>query len=219
MSNNTETTKPAEQPTPSNEPTKKPANKSLLIIVAVTVLLLSGGGVFFYLQKVKANDENAAVETNKKDKDSKTSKSKAKEEKDDDDEDDEELEEMIATNSEEKSKKPKSLALLLPKDKDVKQVIEIQPFILNLADVEESRYLRLAVSIGIGGETESKPEPLFTARLRNALLAVLMTKTSQEVLSIEGKIALRKELLKAAQRVIKEPEIETIYITELIVQK
>lgn len=50
------------------------------------------------------------------------------------------------------------------------------------------------------------------------MLAVLAQKKSDDVLSAEGKVKLRKELLKAAQAVSTEPEVEAIYITDFIVQ-
>ncbi|MFY9227558.1 MAG: flagellar basal body-associated FliL family protein [Blastocatellia bacterium] len=216
MAENTETAKTNEQVsnnnTPSSEPAKKPANKIVLILITIIVLLVAGGGgAFFYITRVKANDNTAKGEGSNKEKNSKS---------EDEDEDEWEDEDLTAI-PDEKSKKSKAVALLLPKDKAVKHVIELQPFILNLADTDESRYLRLAVSVGLGGDVnpEEKPNSLFIARLRNALLAVLMTKSSTDVLSIEGKVALRKELLKAAKKVVDQPEIETVYITELIVQK
>ena len=97
-------------------------------------------------------------------------------------------------------------------------MLELQPFIINLADQGEAHYLRMTVSIGIGETKEEKPDPLLTTRVRNAMLAVLTTKTSEEVLTEQGKAVLRKELLKAARAAVEEPSIEAIYITDFIVQ-
>ena len=115
------------------------------------------------------------------------------------------------------------LELSLPDDGDVKQVIELQPFIINLADEGEARYLRMTVSLGLdggegGGEGESKPDTLMTTKVRSAMISVLTTKHSDEILSVEGKALLRKELLRAARAVVKEPEVHAIYITDFIVQ-
>src|SRR5262245_18837567 len=57
----------------------------------------------------------------------------------------------------------KALAAALAKDKkneeghssktedtEVKEVIELQPFIVNLADHNETRYLRMTISLGVG---------------------------------------------------------------------
>lgn len=206
----------------TTEAAPKKGGSKLIIIIALVVVLLGGaGGGFFYWRS-----STAAAATPEKD--PKAAK-KAKEKKAADDE--EAIEEEKPEKSGEKTekgdanteKKSSSAALLkesLPEDENVKQVIELQPFIVNLADAEDARYLRLTVSLGVGGEEgkAEKPDTLFTTRVRNAMLAVLAQKKSDDVLSVEGKVKLRKELLKAAQAVSTEPEVEAIYITDFIVQ-
>jgi flagellar FliL protein len=104
-------------------------------------------------------------------------------------------------------------------DSEVKQVVELQPFIVNLSDTSDARYLRMTVSLGIGeSEGTEKPNPLFTTKVRNAMISVLTTKTSEQVLSADGKAVLRKELLEAARSVSDEPQVIAIYITDFIVQ-
>ena len=175
----------------------------LKLIVIVLVLLLAGGGAggYFYLKgsAAAAETEDASEKTTAK-------KSKSKKKADDDEEE----------KSGEKSSKDAT-----PNDEAVKQVVELQPFIVNLADTEASRYLRLNVSVGVGGEeggAEEKPAPLFVTRVRSAILAVLSTKTSSDIITPEGKAKLRKELLKAAQAASEEPHVEAIYITDFIIQ-
>ena len=103
-------------------------------------------------------------------------------------------------------------------DGEVKQVIELQPFIVNLADRNEARYLRMTVSLGIAESGDDKPDPLFTTKVRNAILGIVTTKTSEEILTVEGKAVLRKEMLEAARRVVNKPEVHAIYITDFIIQ-
>ena len=101
----------------------------------------------------------------------------------------------------------------------VKAIVDLPPFIVNLADNESARYLRMTVSLGVGGsEKAEKPDPVFSTKARNAILAVISAKKSDEILTAEGKDALRKEILAAAQSVSKEPHVAEIYITEFIVQ-
>ncbi|MDX2029408.1 MAG: flagellar basal body-associated FliL family protein [Blastocatellia bacterium] len=191
-----------EQPSSPAAPKKSP-RKFLIIALAIVVLGGGGAGGYFYLQSSKAAAKGPAEKSKKA--------APA-----------EEAEEEPAENEEtgkEKSGKSESAGLSLPDDSAVKQVIELQPFIVNLTDQEGSRYLRLTVSLGIGGEeAEAKPSPLFTTRIRNALLAVLTTRSSEEVLRPEGKLKLRKDLLRAARAASEEPRVEAIYITEFIVQ-
>jgi flagellar protein FliL len=105
-----------------------------------------------------------------------------------------------------------------PDDTEVKEVIELQPFIVNLADTTETRYLRMTISLGVGESHEEKVDPLFTTRVRNAILATITTKTSDQILTVEGKTELRKEMLQAARATVDQPQIHAIYITDFIVQ-
>ncbi len=181
----------------------------IIIVVAVVVLAGGGGGAYYYLQKSKVAAK-AGAEKGKK-------HAAAGDEEAATDE-----EAAAGADEEAPVKKAKSTALSLPDDSKVKHVLELQPYIVNLADAGEARYLRLTVSLGIGGEEEAKaeekPDPLFTTRVRNAMLAVLTTKSSEEVLTAEGKAKLRKDLLRAARAASEEPRVEAIYITEFIVQ-
>ena len=182
------------------EPAKKGGSKMLIIIVLVVVLLGGGGGFYYWRSSAAAAGEEKG-----------TDKAKSKKEKETSDD---------TETSSKKSSKNDPVGDALPDDSDVKKVIELQPFIVNLADTEQARYLRLTVSLGVsgeGGESE-KPDQLFVTRIRNAMLAVLSAKTSDEILSNEGKAKLRKQLLKAAKAASEEPHVEAIYITDFIVQ-
>lgn len=178
---------------------KKSKKKLFLIIALMLLLVAGGGGGYFYFTNASSAKKPEKSRRTRAVEDAET-----------------------ADRTEERSRAAAKnvVDLNLPDDSEVNHVIELQPFIVNLADKGEARYLRMTVSIGLGGETadKEKPDPLFTTRVRNAMLAVLTTKTSDEILTAEGKAALRKELLRAARAAVEEPEIKAIYITDFIVQ-
>lgn len=197
-----ENTNPAEVPPPKSK-------KTLIIIVLVVVLLVGGGGGGFYFwTKSTASAAEKEAETK--------GKSEKEDIADSEPSEDESSTDEAAGSS--KDEVRNSLRNALPDDENVKHVIELQPFIINLADENEARYLRMTVSLGVGESGEEKPSELFLTRVKNAMLAVLSVKTSEDVLSIKGKNKLRKELLKAAQAASEEPLVEAIYITDFIVQ-
>lgn len=201
--------------TPAEASTAAPkkSRKLLLIVIAALLVLGGGGGGYFFLSK------GAGAAT--KEKPEKTKKAKADKEKEEEAADEEEAPKKGHDEEEAAdTKSKKSDEISLPDDSQVKHVIELQPFIVNLADKGEARYLRLTVNVGVG-EAEGggeKADPLFTTRVRNAMLAVLSSKTSDEILTTEGKNKLRKDLLRAARKASEEPEIHAIYITDFIVQ-
>lgn len=208
----------------AGEPQK--SKKKLIIIIVAALVLIGGGGsgaFYFFKHSNAAAKERDGKSKDELEEDDKKSDSKAHKSKNDEEEGDQEGDQEAdreAEDEEAPKRKNKSLNIALPDDSKVKAVVELQPYVVNLADQGEARYLRMTVSVGVGGgdEKEEKPSPLFTTRVRNAMLAVLTTKTSEEVLTSEGKMKLRKELLRAARAACHEPRIEAIYITEFIIQ-
>ena len=198
-----ENTTPAAVGDAPAESKKKGGKKFIIIILVVLLVAGAGGGGFFYWRSQSV----AAAETTKKAGDKKSSKKDA--------------DETTDTEDVKPVKKPGDrLQNALPNDADVKKIIELPPFIVNLADTEQSRYLRMTVSLGIDeAETAGeKPDQLFLTRVRNAMLAILSDKKSEEILSVEGKTKLRKDLLQAAKAASEKPEVKAIYITDFIVQ-
>lgn len=186
--------------------TKKGGGKKFILIGIVLVLLLGGGGAGFYFWRVAGAQAAADEEPEKKAGEKKTSTKKVAEEEP----------EEADTNP---SKKTGAIKGAIPADEDVKTVIELPPFIVNLADTEQARYLRMTVSLGVDAEEGGeKPDALFMTRVRNAMLAVLSEKSSDQILTVEGKAKLRKELLQAAKAASEEPEVKAIYITDFIIQ-
>jgi len=207
----TEKEKTSAETAAPDETKKKKGGKKIIIVLVIFLLLAAGGGGFYYWRSSSA----ATAETT--DKKSGDKKSQAKKESDEASEETDK--DKADKKTSEKSTDP--LKNALPEDEDVKKIIELQPFIVNLADTEQARYLRMTISLGIDGaeeEESEKPDQLFMTRVRNAMLAVLSDKKSDEILSVEGKTKLRKELLEAAQAASEEPEVKAIYITDFIVQ-
>lgn len=194
---------------PETEGAEAPKRRGKKLILLLLLLLMIGGAAgggyyFFMIRGAEAEEETEEAADEPEEKKAKSKKKSA--------------EEKSAKSAKSKEDETEESAA---DDENVKKIIELQPFIINLADADQARYLRLNVSIGVGesegGESE-KPDQLFITRVRSALLAVLSTKTSEEVLSVQGKAKLRKELLKAAREASEEPHVEAIYITDFIIQ-
>ena len=167
---------------------EKKKSKKKLMMIVLLVVLLAGGGAGFYFWRVRAASQALAKATSDKN---------------------ERPDDRKTEHSEDG-------------DAEVTQVIELQPFIVNLADKNESRYLRMSISLGVGegegAEAEGKVNPLFTTKIRNAILATINTRTSDQILTVEGKSELRKDMLTAARTAASKPEVLAIYITDFIIQ-
>jgi len=99
------------------------------------------------------------------------------------------------------------------------KVIAMDTFIVNLADPGANRYLRITMDLEVTGD--KKPEEEITrktSQLRDAILMILPTKKFSEIVSTEGKTALRDELIGALNSLLSTAKISRIYFKEFVIQ-
>ena len=201
--------------------------KNKLVLIIIAVLLLGGGSAYYFLFMGKKN----TVEAKKKGHDGEKHADgeahaseehrrgeeeahESKKQKDEDDEDEDDEDEEEATSAGEghggghggESKGPM-----------------IDPFVVNLADAGGRRYLRTSMKLELRKATES--EPFLTERMpqvRDAILLLLSGKTSDQLLTAEGKSALRTELITLLNKVLKKKKlkkpVKSLYFTEFLIQ-
>jgi flagellar FliL protein len=107
-------------------------------------------------------------------------------------------------------------------------VVALPTFTVNLADKDASRYLRTTVSLlvkdvekaaslsGDGGH-KAAGEPVRIAMARSAILELLTTKTAEELMTAEGKTALKKEIAERASKAFRF-KVNDVLLAEFVVQ-
>jgi flagellar protein FliL len=105
----------------------------------------------------------------------------------------------------------------------ITSVMHLEPFVVNLADQEDNRFLRIGVDLGLESATpakEAKGEGAVpTARIRDCLLGVLSSWHSDALLAPGGQEKLKDELLKALQARVPELSVGEVYFTDFLVQR
>ncbi len=100
--------------------------------------------------------------------------------------------------------------------------VPLKPIIVNLADPSGERYLKVDIVLVEAGSHKKKKEgeenTLQQAIIRNTIIDILSSKTSTELLTNEGKQALRKELVKAINKALNANIVRKIYFTSFIIQ-
>jgi flagellar FliL protein len=106
----------------------------------------------------------------------------------------------------------------------VKAVMHLESFVVNLADSEDNRFLRIGIDLGLenppsvkGGEEEQLGVP--TARIRDTILSVLSTWRSDALLGPDGKQKLKEELVRALRARVPELGVREVYFTDFLVQR
>jgi flagellar basal body-associated protein FliL len=110
--------------------------------------------------------------------------------------------------------------------KDPEYTVHLDSFTVNLDDQEESHFLRITLELGVGqvpkgdpGKEGSDNSGFPTAQTRDAVLAVLSASKANELLTPEGKTALKQKLLAALQQKVPEIDARSVYFTEFLVQR
>jgi len=86
-------------------------------------------------------------------------------------------------------------------------VLELEPFVLNLADPAGDRYFRLGLRLVLDQRAiaERAAEGLGQVKLRDRILSVLSKKRAGDMTRVEGKEHLRAEILAASEALLGEP--------------
>ena len=107
---------------------------------------------------------------------------------------------------------------------EVTAFIHLESFVVNLADPEENRYLRVGIDLGLehamesgGGHGEGGELP--TALIRDSILIVLSTWTSDALLTPEGKMQLKKKLVSTLQKRVPWLNVQEVYFNDFLVQR
>lgn len=105
------------------------------------------------------------------------------------------------------------------KPEQMGKVVSLDTFIVNLADPGANRYLRVTMDLEVtGGKTPEEEVTRRTAQLRDAILMILPTKKFADIISTEGKSALREELLDALNALLTSSKVARIYFKEFVIQ-
>lgn len=76
--------------------------------------------------------------------------------------------------------------------------LALEPFTVNLADKETDRFAQIGVTLEVKDVVTSEQLKAFMPSIRNNVLMIIAHKTSTELLTLEGKEKLAREILRAA---------------------
>lgn len=98
------------------------------------------------------------------------------------------------------------------------QMIPIDPFVINLADPNEIRYLKISINIEVDSAKVNEEAQLRMPQIRDTILMLLTSKTSEDVKDIGGKLKLQDELVSRINHYLSEGKVKAVYFTEFVMQ-
>jgi len=94
----------------------------------------------------------------------------------------------------------------------------LETFIVNLADSERSRYLRVTMDLELVAPADADKLNDRLPQVRDSVLMILPSKRFEDIASMEGKTALRSEVINKLNSLFAKSVVSNIYFTEFVVQ-
>lgn len=97
-------------------------------------------------------------------------------------------------------------------------IFPMEPFIVNIYDGQELRYLKVKVELEMIGPAIKAEIEGRLAPIRDSVLILLSAKTLQDIQDVQGKNTLKDEILGAINKNIPPGKITKVYFTDFVVQ-
>jgi len=97
-------------------------------------------------------------------------------------------------------------------------VMDLDPFLLNLADRDELRFLKVSIKLELDRPEETTDFQLKVPAIRDALLVLLSSKESQLLRTVNGKRRIREEIMARVNTVMNKGKVSNVYFTDFIIQ-
>lgn len=97
-------------------------------------------------------------------------------------------------------------------------IYSLDPFIVNIYDGQDLRYLRVRVEMEVASEEVKTEMEARKAQFRDAILVLLTTKTMLDIRDQQGKNQLRQEIFTVANNILSPGKLKRVYFTDFVVQ-
>ena len=125
---------------------------------------------------------------------------------------------FLGGDKEKKISPEEQQALLEKQAKEVGPMVNIDPFIVNISDDQESRYLKAAITLEADTAETTMEINTRMPQIKDAFLLLIGNKTFGELNDLQGKIQLRAELINKINSILLKGKVKRIYFTEFVVQ-
>ena len=97
-------------------------------------------------------------------------------------------------------------------------LMEMDNVTVNLADLEENRFLRVKIKFEIESEEEKLRIETFDAQIKDLIITTLSSKTFNEVRTSQGKFALKEELAYRINSLVGGRPVRKLYFSDFVAQ-
>ena len=104
-------------------------------------------------------------------------------------------------------------------DSDVSgPIVEMAPFIVNLADAGTPRYLKVAIKLELNDDNAVTRFKDRIPRVRDSLLLLLSSQESEKIKGVKAKLGLKDQIFERVSVIVGEGSIRSVFLTDFVVQ-
>jgi flagellar FliL protein len=97
-------------------------------------------------------------------------------------------------------------------------VVPLDPFLVNLADPGRPRFLKVVVQLELDSDAVTGELETLKPKVRDALLTLLASKTSEDLTTVADKERLRNEIIHRLNSFLSVGRVVEVYFTQFVVQ-
>ncbi len=97
-------------------------------------------------------------------------------------------------------------------------MMELQPFVVNLADPNARHFLKTTITLELRTDGDKDRVEKLLPMIRNDIILLLSSHTVEDIITMEGKIRLRDEIVARVSRIIGEGKLLNVYFSQFVVQ-
>ncbi len=118
----------------------------------------------------------------------------------------------------EKEKEPPQEVVAPTDEEKIGVIVELKPFIVNLEDPKARHFLKATISLEVKDDAAKDQVEKFKPKIRNDILLLLSSKTLDDVITIEGKVRLKDEIMSRVGRILGPGKLKNVYFSQFVVQ-
>ncbi len=125
---------------------------------------------------------------------------------------------VLDKQNKEEEKKSEKIVEEIKKVEDVGAQYDLGTFVVNLADTDADRYLKITISLEVQDQTLIPEIEKRLPQIKDAITTLLFTKTSRDLKTAEGMEKLKEEIIKRVNAILPLGGVKNVYFTEFVIQ-
>lgn len=97
-------------------------------------------------------------------------------------------------------------------------MFSLDPFVVNLNDPGGPKFLKVSIQLELAGPSLVEKAKQKTPQLRDAIITLLTSKSSESLFPPEGKLQLKDEINARMNQIMGANTVKNVYLTDFVMQ-